>query len=192
MPKKNAYTYFVNLNERDIFNADVRNFKGETIFTINNQNDTEENSEDGSLWIVESGYMDNPEDIDGLLGYLIDMGIVDSESTLKMDDGKDLPNRYCVDVLDMQKGHHNIHVLKNNDDSEQVQSLFEQLESCEDDMDAQFFWDEIDNLIEETFEEVLPHKIQGNKLWQNHKLVTAVTFENQDEIFDVIGSYHIY
>ena len=192
MAKKNSYTYFINLNERGIFSADVRNFKGETIFDINNQNDTEENSEDGTLWIVESGYMDNPEDVDGLLNYLIDMGIIDSESTLKLDDGQEEETRCCIDVLDMQKGIHNIYVMSDNDDSEELQSLFLQLENWKDELEAQFLWEQIDDLIEETFEEVLPAQIKGDKVWINHKLESVVTFETNDEIFDVVGSYRIY
>ena len=64
--------YFINLDERGEFRADVRTYIGDTIFEIDGHE------------IFEDGYMRNSTDIDGLLDYMIDLDIasIDDEIVL--------------------------------------------------------------------------------------------------------------
>lgn len=58
------YHYYINLNERGEFYADVRDSKGDTILDIK------------GFDIFEDGYMRHTEDIDGLKFYLISLGLL--------------------------------------------------------------------------------------------------------------------
>lgn len=64
------YQYHINLNERGVFYADVRDEYGETIFEIK------------GFDIFEDGFMDHDADMLGLGGYLIDLGVIPEESFL--------------------------------------------------------------------------------------------------------------
>lgn len=64
------FEYFVNLAERGEFFADVRDPDGNTIYEIN------------GFDLVEDGFMDHSEDLDGLRDYLADMGIVSQAATI--------------------------------------------------------------------------------------------------------------
>ncbi len=58
------FEYFINLDERGEFNADVRNEKGKTVFEFS------------GFDIFEDGFMKNKHDISGLRDYLIDLKIM--------------------------------------------------------------------------------------------------------------------
>ncbi len=73
------YTYHINLNERGSFYADVRDSKENTVFEIKAGNELEE----GESSIFEYGYMRHTDDIDGLLDYMIDLGIASKGDTLQ-------------------------------------------------------------------------------------------------------------
>lgn len=64
------FYYHINLNERGEFNADVRNEREETIFSI-----------DG-FDIFEDGFMKHSQDMSGLEEYLIELGYIPEDSSL--------------------------------------------------------------------------------------------------------------
>ena len=59
-----TFEYFINLDERGDFYADVRDAKGQTVFEI-----------DG-FDIFEDGYMKHARDLEGLKEYLIDLEVM--------------------------------------------------------------------------------------------------------------------
>jgi hypothetical protein len=65
------YKYYVNLDERGDFNADVRAPDGTSVFEI---------CDAEHLWeLVDGGFMQNKEDLDGLMDYLCGIGILGSD-----------------------------------------------------------------------------------------------------------------
>ena len=68
------YEYYINLNERGCFFADVRDDEGETIFEIH------------GFDIFEDGFMADLYDLGGLEGLLIEQGYIDKSDTLVMGD----------------------------------------------------------------------------------------------------------
>lgn len=73
------FGYYINLEERGEFYADVRDAKGNTIYEIR--------SEDGEVSPVEDGFMKDTRDVDGLTGYLTDLGVIPAGSeVLEMSD----------------------------------------------------------------------------------------------------------
>ena len=58
------YNYYINLNERGYFFADVRNNDGETIFEIH------------GFDIFEDGFMSDQDDLDGLHELLVSHGYI--------------------------------------------------------------------------------------------------------------------
>lgn len=71
------FDYFVNLDERGQFYADVRNDYGNTVFAIRSE-------DDGNVGTVEDGFMKHTRDLDGLRDYLIFLGIMTEDDTLVM------------------------------------------------------------------------------------------------------------
>lgn len=68
----NTYHYIVDLDERGIYKCHVKNaHTGEIIWQADN-----EESEDGSFWLVEDGFMTSVKDMSGLESYLMEMGII--------------------------------------------------------------------------------------------------------------------
>lgn len=63
--KIKIYKYFINLNERGSFYADVRDEKGKTVYEVR-----------GGDSLVEDGYMTNLKDAYGLQEYLKELGII--------------------------------------------------------------------------------------------------------------------
>lgn len=63
-----VFGYYVNLDERGSFYADVRDIRDNTIYEVR--------SDDGSVWEVEAGFMSDPHDLEGLAGYLAEMSII--------------------------------------------------------------------------------------------------------------------
>lgn len=72
------YQYFINLDERGSFNADVRNINGKTVFEIKAGDELKPNESS----IFEDGYMKNKYDLDGLKNYLIELGIMKANQKL--------------------------------------------------------------------------------------------------------------
>ena len=65
-----TYEYFINLDERGEFFADVRSPMGTTIFEIH------------GFDIFEDGFMRNNQDLDGLESHLQDLGLLEAEDTI--------------------------------------------------------------------------------------------------------------
>ncbi|MBA1280252.1 hypothetical protein [Stutzerimonas stutzeri] len=65
--KTQNYGYYVNLDERGVFNADVRNMDGASLIEV-------ASDEDGEVWQIEAGYMRDTQDISGLAEYAVSMG----------------------------------------------------------------------------------------------------------------------
>lgn len=61
------FGYYVNLDERGSFSADVRNMDGQTILEV-------ETDDFGSVWFVEAGYMKDTQDITGLAEFAVKIG----------------------------------------------------------------------------------------------------------------------
>ncbi|MBF6615572.1 MAG: hypothetical protein ITG07_02490 [Candidimonas sp.] len=61
------YGYYINLDERGSFSADVRNFDGQTIFEV-------ETDDFGEVWLIDAGYMKDTQDIAGLAEYAVKIG----------------------------------------------------------------------------------------------------------------------
>lgn len=64
VPAPRTYEYFINLDERGEFYADVRNPEGQTVYEIRGQD------------IFEDGFMKHSKDLDGLQAYLTDLGFL--------------------------------------------------------------------------------------------------------------------
>lgn len=72
------FFYHINLSERGMFFADVRNEVGETVFTIK----TGDYPEDEICDPFEDGYMANEKDLPGLRNYLKAAGIMTGSDVL--------------------------------------------------------------------------------------------------------------
>lgn len=72
------FGYFVNLNERGSFYADVRNAAGSTLFEVRGGNELAEDETS----LVEDGYMSSLTDVDGLRDYLVDHGVLPKDASL--------------------------------------------------------------------------------------------------------------
>lgn len=72
------YKYYINLDERGSFFADVRNSNDKTVFTIKAGNELgpDETS------IFDDGFMKDKNDLEGLRKYLISLGIMREQQTL--------------------------------------------------------------------------------------------------------------
>lgn len=74
--KQNKLEYFINLNERGSFYADVRR-DGKTIYEIWAGNELKEDETS----IFEDGFMKNPRDLSGLTEYLNDLGLIQANDS---------------------------------------------------------------------------------------------------------------
>ena len=76
------YQYFINLDDRGSFRADVRrgDCNGETVFEIRAGNELEEDETS----IFEDGYLKHGRDLAGLENYLKDLGIMKEGDELEM------------------------------------------------------------------------------------------------------------
>lgn len=70
------YEYYINLDERGEFYADVRDADGRTVFEIGGENGYP------LAEIVTDGYMDHGRDVCGLADYLRDVGILPAGASL--------------------------------------------------------------------------------------------------------------
>lgn len=76
--KPSNFTHHINLDERGSYYADVRDHKGNTVFTIKAGNELEEGESD----IFEDGFMVHKNDMEGLKSYLVSLSIMDKDDTL--------------------------------------------------------------------------------------------------------------
>jgi hypothetical protein len=76
----------IDLDERGSFIGHVENADGKTVFAFTNEDiETGWPSEDG-FWLVEDGFMRHKHDTEGLLKYLVSMGLANCDDTLSMRD----------------------------------------------------------------------------------------------------------
>ena len=67
-----AFTYYINLDERGEFNADVRNWQGRTVFEIPDAQSLTS--------LIDDGFMTGKDDLVGLHAYLSERGYFESAS----------------------------------------------------------------------------------------------------------------
>ena len=67
----NYFEYFVNLDERGEFYADLRNGSGETVYQIK------------GFDIFEDGFMKHKYDLQGLKEYMVELGIMQDDQEIK-------------------------------------------------------------------------------------------------------------
>jgi hypothetical protein len=70
-PHAGPLGFYINLDERGAFYADLRDENEESLYEIHSE-------DDGSISLIEDGFMRHKEDLDGLQAYLVDMGMIDS------------------------------------------------------------------------------------------------------------------
>lgn len=75
------FGYYIDLDERSDFSADVRNIDGQTIFEIKSGDSLGE----GETSIFEEGFMRDKTDISGLTDYLRDIGIIPKDGNIMSD-----------------------------------------------------------------------------------------------------------
>jgi len=68
-PESGPLGYYVNLDERGEFYADVRDPSGATIFEVRSE-------EDGSIALIEDGFMRHKTDLGGLAEHLAELGLI--------------------------------------------------------------------------------------------------------------------
>lgn len=69
-----TYEYYINLDERGEFNADVRNEDGQTLFEIADM--------EVMQGIVEDGFMRHTKDVGGLTEWLQEMGAIPEDAQI--------------------------------------------------------------------------------------------------------------
>ncbi|MFG6080351.1 hypothetical protein ACEUZ9_000901 [Paracoccus litorisediminis] len=69
------YGFYVNLDERGDFYADVRAGNGDTVFEIRA-------GDDGGIELIEDGFMRGKEDLAGLADYLKETGFIEPDAEL--------------------------------------------------------------------------------------------------------------
>ena len=75
----NQFEYYINLNERGSFYADVRKaIDGQTVFEIKAGDELVE----GESSIFEDGFMKHKDDLDGLKSHLVSLGIMKEDQRL--------------------------------------------------------------------------------------------------------------
>jgi|CEGC01.1.fsa_nt_gi hypothetical protein len=70
-----TYGYFVNLDERGEFYADVRSEDSKTLYEVRSD-------EDGEIWQIEFGFMADPHDVSGLFEMLVQNGVLSKDDEL--------------------------------------------------------------------------------------------------------------
>lgn len=74
-PAPGPFGYYVNLDERGDFYADVRDPSGETVFELHAE-------EDGTIGLIEDGFMRHKTDLGGLRDHLADLGLIGPDAEL--------------------------------------------------------------------------------------------------------------
>lgn len=81
--KTKTFGYYINLDERGSFDADLRDMDDKSLMTVSNEEQDEDgNVVQGEIGLVEAGYMKHGRDIDGLASYAIQMGIIPAGSVV--------------------------------------------------------------------------------------------------------------
>lgn len=89
------FGYYIDLDERSCFYADVRDVNGKTIFEI--RIDSDDNDDESNIF--EDGYMRDKNDILGLAKYLKDLGILkNNDVILNMIDFEDQIQSESIDA----------------------------------------------------------------------------------------------
>jgi hypothetical protein len=70
-----TFGYYVNLDERGEFDADVRSEDSKTLYEVRSD-------EDGEIWQIESGFMADPHDVSGLYDMLVENGVLCADDEL--------------------------------------------------------------------------------------------------------------
>lgn len=83
LKRKQDLTLVIDLDERDWFKGHVEDAKGKDVFEFSNEGENGWPSEDG-FWLVEGGFMKHGTDTDGLLEYLVSVGVVAPGSTMEV------------------------------------------------------------------------------------------------------------
>lgn len=81
LPKNQGLTLVVDLDERGGFCAHVEDAKGKSIYQFDNYDD-ETGWPNGSVWLIEDGFMRHGRDAEGLLTYLQSMGLAGPSATM--------------------------------------------------------------------------------------------------------------
>lgn len=88
-PAKQELIYVIDLHERGYFRSHVEDSNGGVLYSLSNEEENEDGHVfNGDLWLVEAGYMKHCEDVSGLHDYLIQMGVVRQQSTMRLLDAK--------------------------------------------------------------------------------------------------------
>lgn len=90
-PHTGLLGYYINLDERGDFYADIRNEDEQTIFEIRN--------EDDEISLIVNGFMSHKEDLDGLQDYLKEIGLIDGSAELLS--AKDFEHRLSAPSMEM-------------------------------------------------------------------------------------------
>jgi hypothetical protein len=69
------FEYFINLDERGEFYADVRDEDGKTVLELHSD-------DEGVVDLLETGWMRHKTDLHGLKGYLVEQGIMQPSDEL--------------------------------------------------------------------------------------------------------------
>jgi hypothetical protein len=69
------FGYYVNLDERGDFHADIRDPSGETIFELRAE-------QDGTISLIEDGFMRHKTDLEGMRDHLVDLGLIGRDAEL--------------------------------------------------------------------------------------------------------------
>lgn len=79
-----TFGYYINLDERGVFHADIRDADGTSLMTITNESFDEDGAHDGygEIELVETGYMKHGNDLEGLCEYAVAMKIIPSGSRI--------------------------------------------------------------------------------------------------------------
>ena len=81
--KRTTFGYFVNLDERGVFDADVRNMDDQTVLCVDNCEIDEDGIEsNGEIGLVQDGHMKHGHDLEGLTEYAVQMGVIPAGSTI--------------------------------------------------------------------------------------------------------------
>lgn len=131
--KTKTFGYFINLDERGQFNADLRDFDNNTLMTVTNEEQDDDGNElYGEIGLVEAGYMKHGRDLSGLADYAIQMGLIPAGSTVLASNDFERKQeevweqwQECVDVLDSVDAEQLVGALYN--DNEEVADALDKL-----------------------------------------------------------------
>lgn len=131
--KSTTFGYYINLDERGHFDADLRDMDDKSLMSVTNEEQDEDgNVSYGEIGLVDAGYMKHGRDLSGLAEYAIQMGVIPEGSTVL--DQRDFEEaqqklhddwQQAVDVLDQYDC--NATVAELYDDNEELSSALNDL-----------------------------------------------------------------